>query len=192
MKRMAFVTGMLALAAPLALAQTSTWTIDAAHSEVDFDVIHMSISHVHGRFAIKEGAIVLNDADITKSSVKVTIDASSVDTGVGMRDNDLKSGSFFDVSAFPTATFTSTSVAKTATGLAVTGNLTLHGVTKQVVLAVEGPTGPTPGMMDHKPHAGFTATTTLNRVDFGIGTKYPDAAVGDAIKLSIDLEVVKQ
>jgi len=83
-------------------------------------------------------------------------------------------------------------VAKTATGLSVTGNLTLHGVTKPVTLTVEGPTGPTPGMMDHKPHAGYSATTTVNRVDFGIGTKYPDAAVGDAIKLSIDLEVVKQ
>jgi polyisoprenoid-binding protein YceI len=192
MKRMALVTVILALAAPLALAQTSTWKIDPAHSEVDFDVLHMSISHVHGRFAVKEGAIVLNEADITKSSVQVTIDSTTVDTGVSMRDNDLKSSGFFDVASFPTATFVSTSVAKTATGLSVTGNLTLHGVTKPVTLTVEGPTGPTPGMMDHKPHAGYSATTTVNRVDFGIGTKYPDAAVGDAIKLSIDLEVVKQ
>jgi len=189
---MALVTVILALAAPLALAQTSTWKIDPAHSEVDFDVLHMSISHVHGRFAVKEGAIVLNEADITKSSVQVTIDSTTVDTGVSMRDNDLKSSGFFDVASFPTATFVSTSVAKTATGLSVTGNLTLHGVTKPVTLTVEGPTGPTPGMMDHKPHAGYSATTTVNRVDFGIGTKYPDAAVGDAIKLSIDLEVVKQ
>jgi polyisoprenoid-binding protein YceI len=192
MKRLALVTAILALAAPLAMAQTSTWKIDPAHSEVDFTVRHMSISNVHGRFAIRDGQILLNDADITKSTVQVTIDATSVDTGVSGRDNDLKGSNFFDATNFPSATFASTSVVKTANGLTVTGNLTLHGVTKSVVLDVEGPSGPTPGMMDHKPHSGYSATTTLKRTDFGIGTKYPAAAVGDDIKLSIDLEVVKQ
>ncbi len=192
MKRLALVTAILALAAPLAMAQTSTWKIDPAHSEVDFTVRHMSVSNVHGRFAIRDGQILLNDADITKSTVQVTIDATSVDTGVSGRDNDLKGSNFFDATNFPSATFASTSVVKTANGLTVTGNLTLHGVTKSVVLDVEGPSGPTPGMMDHKPHSGYSATTTLKRTDFGIGTKYPAAAVGDDIKLSIDLEVVKQ
>lgn len=191
MKRLALVTGILALATPLALAQTSTWKIDPAHSEVDFAVRHMSVSNVHGRFAIQSGQILLNEADVTKSSVLVTIDAASVDTGVSARDNDLKSANFFDAANFATATFTSTSVAKSASGLTVTGNLTLHGVTKVVVLEVEGPSGPTPGM-DHKPHSGYSATTTLKRTDFGIATKYPAAAIGDDIKLSIDLEVVKQ
>ncbi len=192
MKRFTLVTGILALAAPLALAQTSTWKIDPAHSEVDFTVRHMSVSNIHGRFAIQSGQILLNEADVTKSSVQVTIDATSVDTGVSPRDNDLKSANFFDVTNFPTATFTSTAVAKTASGLTVTGNLTLHGVTKPVVLDVEGPSGPTPGMMDHKPHSGYSATTTLKRTDFGIATKFPAAAVGDDIKLSIDIEAVKQ
>lgn len=191
MKRLALVTGILALAAPLALSQTSTWKIDPAHSEVDFTVRHMSVSNVHGRFAIQSGQIVLNEADVTKSTVQVTIDAASVDTGVSPRDNDLKSANFFDVTNFPTATFTSTGVAKAANGLTVTGNLTLHGATKTVVLDVEGPSVPTPGM-DHKPHSGYSATTTLKRTDFAIAPKFPAAAVGDDIKLSIDIEVVKQ
>jgi polyisoprenoid-binding protein YceI len=91
----------------------------------------------------------------------------------------------------PTASFTSTSVVKNGAKLTVTGNLTLHGVTKPVILDVEGPSAPVPGM-DHKPHSGFTATTTIKRTDFGIGTKFPAAMVGDEVKLTIELEVVKQ
>ncbi len=191
MRRLAFAIGTLALAAPLALAQTSTWVPDKAHSEVDFTILHMSLSNVRGHFGNIGGKIVWNEADITKSSVDVTIDVSSIDTGVTGRDNDLKSAGLFDVAQFPTATFTSTSVAKSGNKLRVTGNLTLHGVTKPVTLEVEGPTGPVPGM-DHKPHAGFSATTTISRTAFGIGTKYPAAIVGDEAKLTIDLDVAKQ
>jgi polyisoprenoid-binding protein YceI len=191
MKRSALLSAILALAAPLALAQTSTWVPDKAHSEVDFSVLHMSLSNVRGHFGNIGGKIVYDEADIAKSSVDVTIDVSTVDTGVSMRDSDLKSANFFDVAQFPTATFVSTSVAKTAGGLTVTGNLTLHGVTKPVVLHVDGPTGPVPGM-DHKPHMGFSATTTINRTDFGIATKYPSNIVGDDIKLTIDLDIAKQ
>jgi polyisoprenoid-binding protein YceI len=191
MKRMLFVTGLLALAAPLALAQTSTWTSDPAHSEVDFTIKHMSVSNVHGRFGHVNATIVLNEADIAKSTVTATIDVAGVDTGEDARNTHLKSPDFFDVANMATATFTSTGVTKSASGLTVAGNLTLHGVTKPVVLAVEGPTGPAPGM-DHKPHAGFSATTTISRTSFGIGTKFPSAIVGDDVKLTIDLEVVKQ
>jgi len=190
MKRLAVTLGMLAMALP-ALAQTSTWIPDKAHSEVDFSILHMSLSKVHGRFAISGGQIQWNEADVTKSTVNVTIDVSTVDTGVSPRDSDLKSAGMFDVAQFPTATFTSTSVAKNANGLTVNGNLTLHGVTKPVVLQVEGPTGPVPGM-DHKPHAGFSATTTISRNAFGIGTKYPAAVLGDDVPLSIEMDVVKQ
>jgi polyisoprenoid-binding protein YceI len=190
MKCLAFVTGILALAAPLAMAQTSTWSIDPAHSEVDFTVRHMSVSNVHGRIGIKEGKILLNDTDATKSTVTVTIDVASINTGVSNRDGDLKSDHFFDVANFPTATFVSTSVAKSGIGLTVIGNLTMHGVTKPVTLTVEGPSAPVPGM-DKKPHSGYSATTTINRTDFGVG-KMPAAVVSDEIKLTIDLEVAKQ
>ncbi len=191
MKRLVSAIGILALAAPVAIAQTSTWAPDKAHSGVDFTVLHMGLSKVRGHFGNIGGKILWNDADITKSSVDVTIDVSTIDTGVSGRDADLKSANLFDVAQFPTATFTSTSVAKNGSKLTVTGNLTLHGVTKPVTLDVEGPTGPVPGM-DHKPHAGFSATTTISRTAFGIGTKYPAAMVGDEIPLTIDLDVAKQ
>ncbi len=190
-RRLASILGMLALAAPLALAQTSTWVPDKAHSGVDFSILHMSLSKVRGHFGNIGGSIVWNEADITKSTVNVTIDVTTVNTGVTQRDNDLKSPKFFDATQFPTATFVSTSVSKSGSGLAVAGNLTLHGVTKPVTLQVDGPTGPATGM-DKKPHAGFSATTTLKRTDFGIATGFPTAAVGDDVALTIDLDVVKQ
>jgi len=184
--------GVLALgAAPLALAQTSSWNLDPAHSEVDFTVKHMSLSNVHGRIGIKSGTITLNDADITKSTVTVTIDVTTVDTGVTMRDNDLKGANYFDVAKFPTATFTSTSVSGSAGHLTVNGNLTMHGVTKPATLDVEGPTGPAPGM-GGKLHAGYSATTTVKRKDFGVGANTPENMVSDEIKLSIDLDAAKQ
>jgi polyisoprenoid-binding protein YceI len=192
MKRLAFLTGIVALAAPLALAQSSIWTSDPMHSEVDFSIRHMSVSNVHGRIGNVAATIVLNNADITKSAVTATIGVSTIDTGVPARDADLKSTNFFDVAKFSTASFASIGVAKNGSGLTITGNLTLHGVTKPVVLDAEGPTGPVPGMQDHKPHAGFTATTTISRTAFGIGTKFPAAIVGDEVKLTIELEVVKQ
>lgn len=191
MKRLALFTGILALAAPLALAQTSTWTSDPNHSEVDFGITHMTVSNIHGRFGNVAATIVLNDADITKSTVTATIDIGTVDTGVEARNTHLKTPDFFDAVGFPKATFASTSVVKNGSGLKVTGNLTLHGVTKPVVLDVEGPTGPVPGM-DHKPHAGFTASTTISRTAFGIGAKFPPAMVGDDVKLTIEVEAVKQ
>ena len=190
-RRMTSLLGILALATPLALAQTSTWVPDKAHSGVDFSVLHMSLSDVRGHFGNIGGSIVLNEGDITKSTVNVTIDVTTVDTGVAGRDADLKSDHFFDVAQFPTATFTSTSVSKSSGGLTVSGNLTLHGVTKPVVLQVQGPRGPVTGM-DKKPHSGFSATTTVKRTDFGIATKYPSSMVGDDVNLTIDLDVVKQ
>ena len=191
MKRLALAAAVVALAAPLTFAQTTTWSIDSAHSEVDFTVRHMSISNIHGRFGSLKGTIVRNASDLSKSSVKVTIDVNTVDTGVGPRDTDVKSANFFDVAQFPTATFTSTSVSGTGSHLTVNGNLTLHGVTKPVALSVDGP-GATVQGMDHKPHTGYSASATINRKDFGIGVKYPDSVVGDQIKLTIDLEVAEQ
>jgi polyisoprenoid-binding protein YceI len=191
MKRMAILSGILALAAPLALAQTSTWVSDPNHSEVDFTITHLTISNVHGRFGKVAATITYNESDVTKSSVTATIGVDTVDTGVDQRNTHLKSPDFFDVANLPTATFTSTSVAKSGNGLTVTGNLTLHGVTKPVVLAVEGPVGPVQGM-DHKQHAGFSATTTISRSAFGIGTKFGPTMVGDEVKLSIELDVAKQ
>ena len=191
MKRLAIVFGTLALAAPLAMAQASTWVSDPVHSEVDFTITHLAISNVHGRFGKVAATLVYDPADVTKSNVTATIDVSTVDTGEDARNTHLKTPDFFDLAQFPTATFKSTSVAKSANGFTVAGDLTLHGVTKPVVLTVEGPTGPVQGM-DKKQHSGFSATTTISRSAFGIGTKFPASMVGDDVKLSLDLDVAKQ
>ncbi len=191
MKSLSFLAGTVLLATPLAFAQTTTWAPDKAHSEVAFSVVHLGLDNVRGRFGNIGGTIVMNDSDIAKSTVNVTIDVGTVDTGVAPRDGDLKSPRFFDVAQFPSATFVSTSVAKGEGGLTVTGNLTLHGVTKSVVLHVDSPRGPAQGM-DHKPHMGFSATTTISRTAFDIGPKIPAAIVGDEVKLTIDLDLAKQ
>lgn len=191
MNRIALAAGVLVLASPMLFAQTSTWSIDPAHSEVDFTVRHMGISNVHGQFGGIKGTIVRNGSEFAKSTVSVTIDVSTIDTGVGPRDTDLKSAHFFDVAQFPTATFTSTSVSGSGTHLTIDGNLTLHGVTRPVQLDVQGPSATINGM-DHKPHTGYSATATISRRDFGIGTNYPDSVVGDQIKLTIDLEAAQQ
>ena len=191
MKRLAVLTGILALAAPLALAQTSTWVSDPNHSEVDFSITHMSVSKVHGRFGNVKATIVYDPADPTRSTVTATIGVDTVDTGVEARNNHLKTPDFFNVAVMPTATFTSTSVTRNGTHLTVNGNLTLHGVTKPVVLDVTGPNGSVTDQNGHA-HTGFSATTTIDRTAFGIGTKFPSAMLGDDVALDIELEVVKQ
>lgn len=191
MKLARLASAILVMAAPLAMAQTSTWKSDPAHSEVDFTVKHMGISNVRGRFGTVDATIQYDDHDLTKSTVNATINVTGVDTGVPQRDNDLKSAHFFDVAQYPTATFTSTSVAKGGSGLQISGNLTIKGVTKPVVLDVEGPSAPVTGM-DKKTHVGFSASTTLHRTDFGIASGMPAAMVSDDVKLTIDLDVAKQ
>lgn len=191
MKRLASFVLALAAFAPFGAAQTTTWVPDKAHSSVDFSILHMSLSKVHGHFGNITGTVVWNDADISKSTVNVTIDATTIDTGVSARDNDLKSANFFDVAQYPTATFVSTNVARNGKNLTISGNLTVHGITKPVVLQVEGPVGPVQGM-GNKMHAGFSATTTLSRSAFNLGSKYPAAVIGDEANLTIDLDLVKQ
>ncbi len=182
---------VLALAAPVAFAQTTTWKSDPAHSEVDFAIKHMSLTNVHGRFGAVNATITYDSANIAKSSVAATISVTGVDTGEAARDNHLKTDAFFDVAKYATATFQSTRVEKSADGLTVTGNLTLRGVTKPVVLQVTGPTAPVTGM-DKKQHVGFEATTTIHRQDWGIGTSFPSAILGDDVKIDIELDAAQQ
>lgn len=176
-------------------AQTRDWKIDPAHSEADFSIKHMSISTVHGTFRGVAGVIKFDPTDVTKSSVDATIDVSSVDTGVAARDNHLKSPDFFDVAKFPTMTFKSTGVTKDGDHYNVAGNLTLHGVTRPVVLNLENPGKEEPGMDGKTVHRGFTATTTINRKDFGLtwnGTlKSGDSVLGDDVKISLDIEAIE-
>jgi len=191
MKPLAFIAGVLVLAAQSGIAQTTTWVSDPVHSEVDFGISHMTLSKVHGRFGGVNATIVYNQADVTKSTVTATIGVGTVDTGVEQRNTHLKSPDFFDVATMPSATFTSTSVTKNGDKLSVAGNLTLHGVTKPVVLDVEGPVTPITDPKGNQ-HSGFSATAKLDRTAFGIGPKFPAAMLGDEVTIEIELEVVKQ
>lgn len=186
----ALLTGTL-LTGATASAQRATYAIDPQHSQVDFGIKHMAISTVHGRFAISNGTIDLDEKNVADSSVKATINVLSVDTGEAARDTHLRSPDFFDTAKYPTATFTSTRITKTGDGYDVAGDLMLHGVTKLVTLHMEAPSKEQIGM-DKMPHRGFTATTNLHRQDFGLtwnGTlKSGDNMLGDDVRLTFDIE----
>ena len=173
-----------------AAAATSTWQIDPAHTAAQFAVKHLLISTVRGEFKGVTGAVTWDDQDITKSSVNVTIDATTVDTGTAARDGDLKSANYFDVAKFPTITFKSTKIEKAGPkSLNVTGDLTIHGVTKSVVLAVDGPSDSIKDPWGNT-RAAISGTTKVNRQDFGVSGGA--GAVGDDISIIIDLEMTKQ
>lgn len=192
MRRFLLAIGVLGLGASLAGAQATTWAIDPAHSAVEFGIRHMGLSTVHGHFGSVKGTIVFDEANVSKSSVNVTIDVTTVDTGNSARDNHLKTDAFFDIAHFPSATFVSTSVSQNGSHLTVNGNLTLRGVSKPVVLDAVPSGAPVQSAMDHKMHVGYSATTTVKRLDFGIGTGFSAASLGEDVPLTIDLEAVKQ
>jgi len=186
---------VMALGTGVMGAQATQWKIDPMHSEADFAIKHMAISTVHGSFHGLSGVITFDPANVAKSSVEATIPVDTVDTGVAPRDNDLKSPRFFDAAQFPTMTFKSTSVHKAGDHYDVAGDLTLHGVTKPVVLKLEELGKEEVGMDKKSVHRGFTATTTINRQDFGLtfnGTlSSGDAVLSDEVKIEIDIDAAK-
>jgi polyisoprenoid-binding protein YceI len=191
-----FVLAAVAVVAmgAMASAQTATWQIDPMHSSANFSVRHMGVSNVQGHMGIASGTVMWNDADVTKSSVQATIDMTTVDTGVAPRDTHLKSDAFFDVVKFPTMTFKSTSVMKSGDGLMVHGDLTMHGVTKPIVLNVTEISQPQTMKMgaNSKTIRGLSATTTVNRTDFGVGGTIGASMVGEDIKVTLEIEMDKQ
>jgi len=187
------LAGVLSLPAS---AATSTWQIDPNHSAAQFAVRHLAISTVRGAFTKVSGTIQFDDKDVSKSSVEVRIDAASVDTRVADRDKDLRGDHFFDVEKYPTLTFKSTKVEQEAPGkLKVTGDLTIHGVTKQVVLDVEGPTAPMKDPWGNQ-RVAANATTKINRQEFGVkwNAKMDSGGwvVGDDVEITIDVEMVQK
>jgi polyisoprenoid-binding protein YceI len=187
------VVSLLALVPALTLAAPTSWTLDPAHSQVGFSVRHLVISNVRGEFKKYEGKVVLDDAEVARSSVEAVIDANSVDTRVADRDGHLRSPDFLDAAKYPTITFRSSKVAKAGKdALDVTGDLTLHGVTRPVVLHVT--TTPEVKGMFGETRRGFSATTRIDRKEFGLTwSKLVEAgpAVGDEVAITLDLEVVK-
>jgi polyisoprenoid-binding protein YceI len=185
------LTAGLLLTGTAALAQPSTWTIDTNHSQVDFQIRHLTVSNVRGSLSKVTGSVVWDEKDLSKASVTATIDATTVSTNNDARDKHLKTADFFNVEKFPTMTFKSTSVTRVNGKLKVIGDLTLTGVTKSVTLDVDGPTAPVKGMRGGLV-TGFSASGTLKRSDFGFGSKYPEAILGDEVKFTIDLEADQQ
>lgn len=182
--RTALLTSVAATFAFSAQA-AETYKLDASHTAVVWQLNHFGFSNPSGKFMNVDGTLVLDEATPANSKVSVTIPIADINSGVPKLDEHLKTKDFFDVAQFPTATFVSDKVETTGADTAkVTGNLTLHGVTKPVVLDVK--LNKVGENMMKKKTAGFTASTTIKRSEFGMGTYVP--ALGDDVKLSIESE----
>ncbi|HLK11923.1 MAG TPA: YceI family protein [Candidatus Binatia bacterium] len=188
-------TAVLLVLALAPAAQAVTWTLDPNHTSVQFSVRHMMVSTVRGGFDKVTGTVEEDPADLGKSKVEATIDAASVDTRVAKRDDHLRSPDFLDVAHHPTITFRSKRAEKAGAGRwRLVGDLTLHGVTKEVVLDVEGPTATVKDPMGSL-RAGVHATTTIDRKDFGLvwnrALDGGGVVVGDEVAIAIDAEATR-
>jgi polyisoprenoid-binding protein YceI len=173
----------------------TTWNIDPVHSHAEFKVRHMMVSNVKGQFTSLKGQLVLDEADLLNSTIEASIDASSINTREPQRDAHLKSADFLDAEKFPTLTFKSTHVNRADEGeLAVDGDLTIHGVTRKVVFDVEGPTPPAKDPWGGT-RMGLTATTKINRKDFGLTwnatLETGGIMVGEEVTITLEVELVK-
>ena len=186
--------GLAAFLALPVFAGTTTYKIDPRHGSAQFAVTHLMISKVRGEFHAVNGTVIVDDSDITKSSVEVTIDASTIDSREPDRDKDLKSTHFLDVAQYPTMTFKSTKVENGAAGhLKITGDLTIHGVTKSVVLDVTAPKSPIKDPWGLQ-RTAVSGTTKINRQDFGL-TYSPTLdngglVVGNEVEITLDVEMI--
>ncbi len=174
---------------------TTTWKIDPAHSAAEFKVKHMMISNVKGKFGDISGILTLDEANPGRSSVEASIPIASLNTGDAQRDGHLKSADFFDAEKFPTATFKSTEVKKTgASEFAVVGALTIHGATQNVSFAVEELSAPGKDPWGNT-RIGLTATTRINRKDFGLtwnaALETGGVLVGEDIHITLDIQAIK-
>ncbi len=174
---------------------TAVWNIDPAHSNVEFSVRHLMIATVRGRFADVQGAVTIDEDEPSRSNVDVTIKATSIDTRSEQRDTHLRSADFFDVEKYPEITFRSRKIEPRGDGeYKVTGDLTMHGVTKPVTLsATEEGRARDPWGNDR---IAFSATAKLDRKEFGLqwnqALETGGVMVGDEIKISLDVELVRQ
>lgn len=173
--------------------QVGTWKADPVHSEIAFSVRHLMVSNTRGRFTSYEVTIITSE-NPQASSVAATIDLASIDTGNEPRDNHLRSADYFEVEKYPTMSYRSTGIRQTDGGWVIDGELTLHGVTRQVPLAVEV-NGFGPDQWGGQ-RAGFSAIAQISRRDFGIDLAIPmdggGVAVGDKVLIRLEIEAVLQ
>ena len=194
--RIAMLASMASGLSLPAAAPTTAWKIDPQHSSAQFAVRHLGLSTVRGAFSKLSGTMQLDDQDVTKSTIEVSIDVNTVDTREPGRDKELRSEHFFDVARFPTMTFKSKKVEQVAPGkLRVTGELTIHGTTREVVLDVDGLTAPAKDPWGNQRIAA-SATTRINRQDYGVkwNAKLDNggAVVGDDVNITIDVEMIQK
>lgn len=178
-----------------AVPQVTNWNVDPAHSTAEFKVRHMMISNVKGHFSGITGSLTLNEADVTRSAVEASIDAASLNTREPQRDAHLKSADFFDVEKFPKLSFKSTRVTRDGRGeLQVAGDLTIHGVNRSVVFAVESLSEPAKDPWGNT-RIGLSASTKINRKDFGLvwnaALETGGVLVGDDVTISLDVQFIK-
>jgi polyisoprenoid-binding protein YceI len=191
----AFTIALALASAPLFAQATTTWQVDTAHTSAQFAVTHLMVSTVRGQFNKTTGTAVWDGKDFSSASVDVVIDAASIDTREPRRDDHLKSADFFDVAKYPTVTFKSTKIEAAGPGkLKMTGDLTMHGVTKQVVFDVSGPSAPL--KEQNGTRVGASATTKISRKDFGLtwnrALEAGGVTVSDEVAITIDVEFVNR
>jgi polyisoprenoid-binding protein YceI len=194
-RRIILAAAVLCLAAP-GLLLAAPWEFDPAHTGVHFKVRHLMISSVRGEFEKVSGKIVYDESDVTKSSADIAIETASINTRVAKRDEHLRSPDFLDVAKYPAITFRSKRVEKAGNGtLKMTGDLTIRGVTKEVVLAVEGPTQEIKDPMGNR-RVGGQAAAKINRKDFGLvwnkALETGGVVVGDEVEITIDVEIYRK
>jgi polyisoprenoid-binding protein YceI len=195
MKKFVLLTALVALVSWPSVLPAATYQIDSAHSVAGFTVRHMMVSNVSGAFSKLSGTVDFDANNLPQSKIDVTIEAGSIDTRNPGRDTHLRSADFFDVANYPTVTFKSTRVEKAGEGkYRAVGNLTMRGITKEVVLDVDGPTPEVQAQGGFR--AGASATTKINRKDFGISwSRAMDSGgvvVSDEVRINIEVELVRK
>ncbi len=194
MKKFTFIAaiGLSAMMLSFRAFNGGAWTSDAGHSRLGFTITHLSITEFYGDFNTYEAKLTSSKADFSDAVVELSADAKSIDTGIGDRDKHVTSPDYLDADKFPKITFKSTSFKKGSgkDEYNVTGQLSIHGVTKEITLKAKH-TGNTTNPMSKKELTAFHVTGTFKRSDFGIGASTPSTILGDEIALVADLEMAK-
>lgn len=195
MNKKIFILGFAIIFALSAVASASTWEADKEHTSIGFKVKHLMISKVYGNFDDFTINLEYNEGDVPRSTLNVSIDVASIDTDNEKRDAHLKSPDFFDVENFPMMNFISKRIKQTDDGLVIIGDLTLHGITKEVTLDVEDLTEPMKGPWGNL-RMGASATAKINRTDFGLKWNMPletgGLLVGEEVDILIDVELIQK
>ncbi|RNC73347.1 MAG: polyisoprenoid-binding protein [Desulfuromonadales bacterium] len=196
MKQIVLMLTALAMLTFPVIASAATWTLDPEHSYIGFKIRHLMVSNVKGDFKKYTGTIEIDDKDLAKSKVNVAIETASIDTGIAKRDDHLRSADFFDVAKYPIMSYVSRKVVSAGEGkLKVYGDLTLHGVTREVVLDVDGPTAAIKDPWGNTKR-GASAAAKINRKDFGLtwnkAVETGGVVVGDEVTILIEVELLKK